>query len=118
MYTEYTELRIIPFQDPNQEKFKFHKSLSFTLSNLTFQRRWSVIPEKSLSAKMAFMFVSFLGILVHGAWKGGIISHLTFSEIELPFRSLEGMHRQVMKHQKQDPNVNLLLAFFPEKTIS
>ena len=70
--------------------FSLRKSLIFSLSGITFVRRWSLTPN-SVSARIVFILTLYVGILVQGMWKASFTAVLAVAKEIDPYNDLEDL---------------------------
>ena len=77
-------------KDKQTIHFKLRRSLTFAFSGITFIRRWSVTPV-SLSARIVFISVLYIGIIVQGMWKASFTSVLAVEKEVVLYNDLEDL---------------------------
>ena len=77
-------------KDKQALQFNLRRSLIFSFSGITFIRRWSVTPV-SLSARIVFISVLYVGIIVQGMWKASFTSVLAVKKEVVPYNNLEDL---------------------------
>ena len=70
--------------------FNLRRSLTFSFSGVTFIRRWSVTPT-SVSARIVFILVLYVGIIVQGMWKASFTSVLAVEKEVVLYEDLEDL---------------------------
>ena len=70
--------------------FSIRRSLTFSFSGITFVRRWSVTPA-SFSARIVFISVLYIGIIVQGMWKASFTAVLSLEKEEVIYNNLEDL---------------------------
>jgi hypothetical protein len=77
-------------EDKQTLHFNLRRSLTFSFSGITFIRRWSVTPV-SLSARIVFIIVLYVGIIVQGMWKASFTSVLAVEKEVVLYDNLEDL---------------------------
>ena len=77
-------------KDKQVLEFNIRKSLTFSFSGITFVRRWSVTPI-SFSARIVFISVLYVGIIVQGMWKALFTSVLAVEKEVVLYNNLEDL---------------------------
>ena len=77
-------------KDKQVLEFNIRKSLTFSFSGITFVRRWSVTPI-SVSARIVFRSVLYIGIIVQGMWKASFTSVLAVQKELVLYNNLEDL---------------------------
>ena len=77
-------------RDKQIVQFTLRRSLTFSFSGVTFIRRWSVTPS-SVSARIVFILVLYVGIIVQGMWKASFTSVLAIEKEVERFEDLEDL---------------------------
>ena len=95
-------------KDKQTIHFNLRRSLTFSFSGVTFIRRWSVTPV-SVSARIVFILVLYVGIIVQGMWKASFTSVLAVEKEVVLYEDLEdllqaGMTIAVEKSSAQEGN--------------
>ena len=78
-------------KDENDKDFSFAKSYIFLLSSITM-RGWNVKPRKA-SVKIAFLCLTFFGLLLYYHWEAMLISYLSTRFTVMPFNSIPELIR-------------------------
>ena len=95
-------------KDKQTIHFNLRRSLTFSFSGVTFIRRWSVTPV-SVSARIVFILVLYVGIIVQGMWKASFTSVLAVEKEVVLYEDLEdllnaGMTIAVERSSAQEGN--------------
>ena len=78
-------------KDENDKDFSFAKSYIFLLSSITM-RGWNVKPKKA-SVQIAFLCLTFFGLLLYYHWEAMLISYLSTRFTVMPFNSIPELIR-------------------------
>ena len=82
-------------KDKESAYFNLIRSLAFSFSGVTFVRRWSVTPE-SVSARIVFIIVLYVGIIIQGMWKAAFTSVLAVEKEIVLYEDLEDLIKAEM----------------------
>ena len=82
-------------KDKESAYFNLIRSLVFSFSGVTFVRRWSVTPE-SVSARIVFIIVLYVGIIIQGMWKAAFTSVLAVEKEIVLYEDLEDLLKAEM----------------------